>query len=229
MESSDEDCSWSCLCFGILPFYVSPPVTHGNIKATNILLDAQLMPYLSHCGLGKFSHFVSATRMDSEALSGAKGYAAPEANGSETEIIKADIYSFGVILLVLLTGQKAFDSSRRQNEQFLVDWASPHLHNLDSLEGITDPRICGHMPPKAISALGNIILLCIKESPDLRPPIRVITDKLVKLVQSTGLQKTNAAHQLEADAQDPSFITTRPYFEPSSTVSQAATESFIAR
>ncbi|KAK1600907.1 hypothetical protein QYE76_021294 [Lolium multiflorum] len=212
-----------------LHFMCSPPVTHGNIKATNILLDAQLMPYLSHCGLGKFSHFVSAARMDSEALSGAKGYAAPEANGSGTEIIKADIYSFGVILLVLLTGQKAFDSSRRQNEQFLVDWASPHLHNLDSLEGITDPRICGHMPPKAISALGNIILLCIKESPDLRPPIRVITDKLVKLVQSTGLQKTNAAHQLEADAQDPSFITTRPYFEPSSTVSQAATESFIAR
>jgi hypothetical protein len=41
----------------------SPPVTHGNIKATIILLDAQLMPYLSHCGLGKFSHFVSATRM----------------------------------------------------------------------------------------------------------------------------------------------------------------------
>nr|XP_051194258.1 protein STRUBBELIG-RECEPTOR FAMILY 2-like isoform X5 [Lolium perenne] len=201
-----------------LHFMCSPPVTHGNIKATNILLDAQLMPYLSHCGLGKFSHFVSATRMDSEALSGAKGYAAPEANGSGTEIIKADIYSFGVILLVLLTGQKAFDSSRRQNEQFLVDWASPHLHNLDSLEGITDPRICGHMPPIAISALGNIILLCIKESPDLRPPIRVITDKLVKLVQSTGLQKTNAARQLEADAQDPSFITTRPYFEPSSTV-----------
>ncbi|KAM0855217.1 hypothetical protein ACQ4PT_049928 [Festuca glaucescens] len=167
--------------------------------------------------------------LDSEALSGAKGYAAPKANGSGADIIKADIYSFGVVLLVLLTGQKAFDSSRRHDDQFLVDWASPHLHNLDSLEGITDPRICGHMPPKAISALGNIILLCIKESPDLRPPIRVITDKLVKLVQSTGLQKTNAAHQLEADAQDPSFITTRPYFEPSSTASQAGTESFIPR
>ncbi|XP_051223415.1 uncharacterized protein [Lolium perenne] len=46
-----------------LHFMCSPPVTHGNIEATNILLDAQLMPYLSHCGLGKFSHFVSATRM----------------------------------------------------------------------------------------------------------------------------------------------------------------------
>uniref|UniRef100_A0A453NMM9 Protein kinase domain-containing protein n=1 Tax=Aegilops tauschii subsp. strangulata TaxID=200361 RepID=A0A453NMM9_AEGTS len=189
----------------------SPPFAHGNIKATNILLDAQLMPYLSHCGLAKFSHFVSATRMDSEALSGAKGYAAPEANGSGTDIIKADIYSFGVILLVLLTGQKAFDSSRGPNDQFLVDWASPHLHDLNSLGRITDPRIRGSMPPKAISALGNIILLCIKQSPDSRPPMKVITDKLVKLVES------NTIHKLEADAQDPSFITTRPYFEPSST------------
>ncbi|KQJ93837.1 protein STRUBBELIG-RECEPTOR FAMILY 8 isoform X2 [Brachypodium distachyon] len=207
----------------------SPPVAHGNIKATNILLDAQLMPYLSHCGLAKFSHFVSATRMDSEALSGAKGYAAPELNGPGTDNIKADIYSFGVILLVLLTGQKAFDSSRKQNEQFLVDWASPHLHDLDSLERITDPRIRVSMPPKAISALGNVILLCIKQSPDFRPPMTVITDKLVKLVQSTGIQKTNAAQKLEVDAQDPSFITTRPYFEPSSTVSQGATESCISR
>ena len=57
----------------------------------------------------------------------------------------------------------------------------------------------------------------MQELPDLRPPMTVITDKLVKLVQSTGLQKTNTAHQLEVDAQDPSFITTRPYFEPSST------------
>jgi len=90
---------------------------------------------------------------------------------------------------VLLTGQKAFDryvfsvpqfslfctkvavwilkdfflfSSRRQNEQFLVDWTAPHLDDLDSLERITDPRIRGSMPPKAISSLGSIILLCVK-------------------------------------------------------------------
>ncbi|XP_062223819.1 protein STRUBBELIG-RECEPTOR FAMILY 8-like isoform X2 [Phragmites australis] len=42
----------------------SPPVAHGNIKARNILLDAQLMPYLSDSGLTKLSHFVSTTRMD---------------------------------------------------------------------------------------------------------------------------------------------------------------------
>jgi len=41
----------------------SPPVAHGNIKARNILLDAQLMPYLCDSGLTKLSHFVSTTRM----------------------------------------------------------------------------------------------------------------------------------------------------------------------
>ncbi|CAN6243424.1 unnamed protein product [Urochloa humidicola] len=208
----------------------SPPVAHGNIKARNILLDAQLMPYLCDSGLTKLSHFVNTTRMkDSEAITSAKGYAAPELADPGADGIKADIYSFGVILLVLLTGQKAFDSSRKQNEQFLVDWAAPHLNDLDSLERITDPRISGSMPPKAISSLGIIILLCIKQSSDLRPQMTTIADELVKLVQSTSLQKIDTPKHLDIDAQDPSFITTRPYFEPSSTVSQGGTESCISR
>jgi serine/threonine protein kinase len=41
----------------------SPPVAHGNIKARNILLDAQLMPYLCDSGLTKLSHFVSTARI----------------------------------------------------------------------------------------------------------------------------------------------------------------------
>lgn len=57
----------------------------------------------------------------------------------------------------------------------------------------------------------------MQQSPDLRPPMTIIADKLVKLVESTGLQKISTTQHLEADAQDPSFITTRPYFEPSST------------
>lgn len=58
----------------------------------------------------------------------------------------------------------------------------------------------------------------MQKSPELRPPMTVITDKLLKLVQSTGLQKTSTTTQhLEVDAQEPSFKTTRPYFEPSFT------------
>lgn len=51
----------------------------------------------------------SPEQKDSEAITSAKGYAAPELADPGADGIKADIYSFGVILLVLLTGQKAFD------------------------------------------------------------------------------------------------------------------------
>lgn len=62
-----------------------------------------------------------------------------------------------------------------------------------------------------LRAILMLFLPSMQQSPDSRPPMKVITDKLVKLVES------NTIHKLEADAQDPSFITTRPYFEPSST------------
>lgn len=51
----------------------------------------------------------SPEQKDSEAITSAKGYVAPELTEPGADAIKADIYSFGVILLVLLTGQKAFD------------------------------------------------------------------------------------------------------------------------
>lgn len=62
-----------------------------------------------------------------------------------------------------------------------------------------------------------LLLPSMQRSPEFRSPMTVITDKLVKLVESTGLQKTNAPQHLEVDAQDLSFITARPYFAPSST------------
>lgn len=67
----------------------------------------------------------------------------------------------------------------------------------------------------------------MQQSPDLRPPMTIITDKLVKLVESTGLQKISTTRHLEIDAQDPSFITTRPYFEPSSTGTSLDSDSYF--
>jgi hypothetical protein len=68
----------------------------------------------------------------------------------------------------------------------------------------------------------------MKQSPELCPPMTIIADKLVKLVQTTGLQKTSTTQHLEIDAQDLSFVTTRPYFEPSSTgISQLDNTYFL--
>ncbi|XP_073002647.1 protein STRUBBELIG-RECEPTOR FAMILY 8-like isoform X1 [Typha latifolia] len=199
----------------------SPPVAHGNIKATNILLDNELMPHLSDCGLTVLSHLVSTSRKASEMLISSNGYAAPELCIPGVDKTKSDVYSFGVVLLELLIGKRAYDSSRKKEELFLVSWASSRLHDLNSLEGITDPKIRGTIPPKALSRLADIILLCIQPLPEFRPPMTEITEKLIHLAQKVGKHnKPSSEKRSEFDGSDLSFRSTHAHFYPSASSSR---------
>ncbi|KAG1326782.1 putative protein STRUBBELIG-RECEPTOR FAMILY 8 [Cocos nucifera] len=87
----------------------SPPMAHGNIKATNILLDDELMPHISDCGLTVLRHLISTKPKASELSMGLNGYAAPELCIPGVDKTKTDVYGFGVVLLELLTGKRASD------------------------------------------------------------------------------------------------------------------------
>lgn len=92
----------------------NPPVIHGDIKAANLLLGEDFQPKLSNFGQPRFSVSPPARLIP--------GYCAPECilTGRATE--QSDIYSFGVVLLELITGRPAMNSSG--TERSLVDWAS---------------------------------------------------------------------------------------------------------
>ncbi|XP_010913801.1 protein STRUBBELIG-RECEPTOR FAMILY 5 isoform X2 [Elaeis guineensis] len=79
----------------------SPSVIHKNMKSANILLDAELNPHLSDCGVAIFYEDTS------ENLG--PGYNAPECTKPSAYTMKSDVYSFGVVMLELLTGRKPFD------------------------------------------------------------------------------------------------------------------------
>ncbi|XP_020109210.1 protein STRUBBELIG-RECEPTOR FAMILY 8-like [Ananas comosus] len=203
-----------CIC--------SPPVAHGNVKATNILLDDKLMPHISDCGLTVLTHLVSAKQKAAGKLVGSKGYAAPEIATPGVDKKKSDVYSFGVVLLELLTGRRAFDSSREEEQQFLVNWASLHLHDLSSLEGITDPQIRGNIPLRALSRFADIISLCIQPLPEFRLSISEVTERLVRLVRKMGQHdRPSTADHSDPDVSNFSFRTTLPYFDPSTSPSSA--------
>ncbi|OAY66271.1 Protein STRUBBELIG-RECEPTOR FAMILY 8 [Ananas comosus] len=230
-----------CIC--------SPPVAHGNVKATNILLDDKLMPHISDCGLTVLTHLVSAKQKAAGKLVGSKGYAAPEIATPGVDKKKSDVYSFGVVLLELLTGRRAFDRqaasitlrrsymlvfvlflfliascspSREEEQQFLVNWASLHLHDLSSLEGITDPQIRGNIPLRALSRFADIISLCIQPLPEFRLSISEVTERLVRLVRKMGQHdRPSTADHSDPDVSNFSFRTTLPYFDPSTSPSSA--------
>nr|XP_009398614.1 PREDICTED: protein STRUBBELIG-RECEPTOR FAMILY 5-like isoform X1 [Musa acuminata subsp. malaccensis] len=159
----------------------TPSVIHKNIKSSNILLDAELNPHLADCGLGVFFEDTS------ENLG--PGYNPPECTKPSAYAMKSDIYSFGVVMLELLTGRKPFDSSNPRIEQSLVRWAAPQLHDIDALAQMVDPALRGLYPPKSLSRFADVIALCIQSEPEFRPAMSEVVQSLVRCVQRTSINK----------------------------------------
>ncbi|PIA43963.1 hypothetical protein AQUCO_01800193v1 [Aquilegia coerulea] len=157
----------------------SPSSVHKNIKSSNILLDVELNPHLSDCGLAIFHERTSQNL--------GVGYNAPECTKPSAYSLKSDVYSFGVVMLELLTGRKPFDGSKPKIEQSLVRWATPQLHDIDALAKMVDPSLRGLYPPKSLSRFADVIALCVQSEPEFRPPMSEVVQALVRLVQRSNM------------------------------------------
>lgn len=98
-----------------------PPVIYRDLKSANILLDNEYNPRLSDFGLAKLGPVGDNTHVSTRVM-GTYGYCAPEYALSGKLTLKSDIFSFGVVLLEIVTGRKAFDISKRHGEQSLAAW-----------------------------------------------------------------------------------------------------------
>ncbi|KAK9089740.1 hypothetical protein Scep_028822 [Stephania cephalantha] len=164
-----------------------PAVVHRNLKSANILLDEELNPHLSDCGLAALTP--NTERQVSPQMVGSFGYSAPEFAMSGIYNVKSDVYSFGVVMLELLTGRKPLDSSRPRPEQSLVRWATPQLHDIDALAKMVDPSLKGIYAAKSLSRFADIIALCVQPEPEFRPPMSEVVQSLVRLMQRASVVK----------------------------------------
>ncbi|KAG4183724.1 hypothetical protein ERO13_A09G126900v2 [Gossypium hirsutum] len=171
----------------------SPPASHSNIKAANILLDDELMPHVCDCGLSILRPLTSNSvkTKASEIAIRNTGYIAPEHGQPGSDNTKSDVYAFGVLLLELLTARRPCDSSRPRDEQSLVEWASIRLHDNESLQQMVDPGIRRTFPPRFLSSYADIVSLCIQPEKEFRPPMSEIVESLTRLSQKMGMTKSN--------------------------------------
>ncbi|XP_059641250.1 protein STRUBBELIG-RECEPTOR FAMILY 5-like isoform X2 [Cornus florida] len=169
----------------------SPSCIHKNIKTSNILLDTELNPCLSECGLEIFHQSASQNL--------GNGYNAPECTEPSAFTLKSDVYSFGVVMLELLTGRMPFDSSKPRLEQSLVRWATPQLHDIDALEKMVDPALRGLYASKSVSRFADVIALCVQPEPEFRPPMSEVVQALVRLVQRSSLRLDSSASRRADD------------------------------
>ncbi|CAO2171719.1 unnamed protein product [Urochloa humidicola] len=148
----------------------NPPVIYRDLKASNILLDAGFHAKLSDFGLAKLGPMGDQSHVSTRVM-GTYGYCAPEyaMTGKLTKM--SDIYSFGVVLLELITGRRAIDVNRPSEEQVLVHWASPLLRDKKRFMKLADPLLGRKYPVKGLYQALAVASLCLQEDAAIRPGI----------------------------------------------------------
>ncbi|KAA8528175.1 hypothetical protein F0562_035574 [Nyssa sinensis] len=156
------------------------PVIYRDFKTSNVLLDSDFNAKLSDFGLAKMGPEGSNTHVTTRVM-GTYGYAAPEYVSTGHLTTKSDIYSFGVVLLELLTGRRAMDKTRPKREQNLVDWAKPYLTSSRRMRCVMDPRLAGQYSVKGAKQMALLALQCVSLNPKGRPRMPAIIETLERL------------------------------------------------
>nr|XP_025607371.2 probable serine/threonine-protein kinase PBL1 [Arachis hypogaea] len=95
---------------------------------------------------------------------------------------KSNVWSFGIILLELLTGIRNVDSRHPNVDKNIVKWSWPFLNDEFRLSMIMDPKLKGHYPLKAARMLADIAHRCLQKEPSIRPTMRTVV-KHLKMIQ----------------------------------------------
>ncbi|XP_065861700.1 cold-responsive protein kinase 1 [Euphorbia lathyris] len=154
---------------------VQPHIVHRDIKASNILLDKDLTPKIADFGLAKLIP-PNMTHV-STRVAGTIGYLAPEyaIRGQLTR--RADVYSFGVLLVEIISGRCNTNTRLPLEEQYLLErtW---ELYERKELVGLVDTALSGDFDAEEACKILKIGLLCTQDAPKLRPSMSSVVKLL---------------------------------------------------
>ncbi|XP_019455781.1 PREDICTED: receptor-like serine/threonine-protein kinase ALE2 isoform X2 [Lupinus angustifolius] len=160
----------------------NPCVIHRDFKSSNILLEHDFTPKVSDFGLARTA-LDEGNKHISTHVMGTFGYLAPEYAMTGHLLVKSDVYSYGVVLLELLTGRKPVDLSQPPGQENLVTWARPLLASKEGLDMIIDPYVKDSISDDTLVKVAAIASMCVQPEVSQRPFMGEVVQAL-KLVCS---------------------------------------------
>lgn len=159
-------------------------IVHCDIKASNILLDAQLNCKLCDFGSSKMGFSSLVVPSSSRAMMlGSPGYTDPHYVRTGLTSKKSDVYSFGVILLELISGMEALNPLSGER---LTTKVEPVLRKVEKVAEIVDPRLRGggDLDLEEAKAMAAVAAMCLSDSPAHRPSLSDVLTTMRKKVSS---------------------------------------------
>ncbi|XP_052187895.1 protein NSP-INTERACTING KINASE 1-like isoform X2 [Diospyros lotus] len=170
-----------------------PKIIHRDVKAANILLDDYYEAVVGDFGLAKLldhrdSHVTTAVR-------GTVGHIAPEYLSTGQSSEKTDVFGFGILLLELITGQRALEFGKTANQKgAMLDWVKK-IHQEKRLDTLVDKDLKNNYDRIELEEMVQVALLCTQYLPSHRPKM----SEVVRMLEGDGLaEKWEASQRAEA-------------------------------